>query len=65
MDYVLLMAGVNLGLTGWVLLLQRRNQKLEGALEGAFLMMRDLADGEATITKTEEGFIVRRVKDGR
>jgi hypothetical protein len=55
---------VNLGLAGWVLLLQRRNQRLEGALEGAFMMMRDLADGEATITKTAEGFVVRRVKNG-
>ncbi len=64
MDYVLLMAAVNLGLAGWVLLLQRRNQRLEGALEGAFMMIRDLADGEATITKTAEGFVVRRVKNG-
>ncbi len=65
MDYVLLMVAVNLGLAGWVLLLQRRNQRLEGALEGAFMMMRDLADGEATITKTAEGFVVRGVKNGR
>jgi len=64
MDYVLLMAAVNLGLTGWVLYLQRRNQRLEGALEGAFMMMRDVAYGDATITKTADGFVVRRVKNG-
>lgn len=63
MDYVLLMAGLNLMLCGWVLLLQRRLKTYQGALEGAIMMVDDLATGKAVIEKTANGIRVRRIKD--
>ena len=56
------MGAVNLGLCAYILFLQWRNKRLEGAMEGAFRMMKDLSEGNAVIEKTERGFTVRRVK---
>ena len=65
MDYVLLMAAVNLLLAFWVLRLQRRAGYLEEALEGATQMFLDLAHERAVIEKVNGGFAVRKVQDGR
>ena len=63
MDDVLLMGLVNFALCMWVLYLQHKLKTYRIALDGAFLMVSDLAEGKAVIEKTANGFSVRRIED--
>lgn len=62
-DDVLLMAGLNLLLCGWVLYLRFKNKLLTAALDGAMHMVIDIADGKAVVEKTAKGVTVRRVEN--
>ena len=63
MDDVIVMCVVNLGLSLYVLYLQHKLKNYRIALNGAFMMVEDLAEGRAVIEKTANGFSVRRIED--
>ena len=63
MTDVFMLAVFCLGLCVWNLYLQHRIKTYRSALNGAFMMVEDLANGDAVIEKTANGFRVRRVKD--
>ena len=64
MDDVLLLGMISFGLCLWVVYLQNKLRLHRIALEGAFMMVNDIAEGKAVIEKTANGFTVRRVSDG-
>ena len=63
MSDVFMIAAFCLGLCVWNLYLQHVVSRQRIALAGAMMMVEDLANGDAVIEKTAEGFRVRKVKD--
>ena len=65
MDDVIMLGLVGLGVSAWNLYLQHKLRLHRIALEGAFMMVNDIAEGKAVIEKTANGFTVRRVENGQ
>lgn len=61
-ESVAILGAVCLGLSGWVIYLQKRVRLLEILLDHAFQMTRGIADGSVVVDKTSEGAIRIRTK---
>ncbi len=63
MDDVILLGVVCIALCLYILFLQRSIRQHRIALAGAMMMVEDIAEGNAVIEKTENGWRVRRLDD--